>query len=97
MTHGHLVADIDPLKLAEHYKESPTLAEKFRFPDQKLNDLLSPATYGFTEADMDREFYINMPMQSTIAKKKPKWILRDIIEAYRAAYCGKIGIQFMHI
>ena len=58
MTHGHLLADIDPLKLKEHYKESPSLANKFRFPDQKLNDLLNPASYGFTEADMDREFSI---------------------------------------
>lgn len=26
MTHGHLVADIDPLQLKEHYKDSPSLA-----------------------------------------------------------------------
>ena len=97
MTHGHLCSDIDPLKLAEHYADSPTLAEKFRFPDQKLNDLLNPATYGFTEADMEREFYIHMPMQSTIVKRKPKWKLRDVLDAYKQAYCGKIGIQFMHI
>lgn len=88
MTHGHLCANIDPLKLAEHYRDSPTLAEKFRFPDQKLNDLLNPATYGFTEADMEREFYIHMPMQSTIVKRKPKWKLRDVLDAYKQAYCG---------
>ena len=58
MTHGHLVADIDPLKLKEVYKESPSLAKKFRFPDSKLLSLLEPSTYGFTEADMDREFNI---------------------------------------
>ena len=97
MTHGHLCADIDPLKLAEHYKDSPSLAEKFRFPDQNLNDLLNPASYGFTEADMEREFYIHMPMQSTIVKRKPKWKLRDVLDAYRQAYCGQVGIQFMHI
>lgn len=33
MTHGHLVADIDPLQLKEVYKDSPSLAKKFRFPD----------------------------------------------------------------
>jgi 2-oxoglutarate dehydrogenase complex dehydrogenase (E1) component-like enzyme len=58
MTHGHLVADIDPLKLKEHYADSPSLAKKFQFPDQQLLDLMDPAQYGFTEADMDREFMI---------------------------------------
>ena len=55
MTHGHLVADIDPLKLKEHYKESPSLAQKFRFPNEDLLQLLDPHHYGFTEADMDKE------------------------------------------
>ena len=58
MTHGHLVADIDPLNLKEHYKDSPSLAKKFHFPDEKLLSLLDPASYGFTEADMNREFHI---------------------------------------
>ena len=58
MTHGHLVADIDPLQLKQHYKDSPSLAKKFHFPDEKLLSLLDPATYGFTEADLDREFHI---------------------------------------
>ena len=49
MTHGHLVADIDPLKLREVYKDSPSLAKKFRFPDESLLSILDPAAYGFTE------------------------------------------------
>lgn len=49
MTHGHLVADIDPLKLKEVYKDSPSLAKKFRFPDEQLLSLLDPMSYGFTE------------------------------------------------
>ena len=67
MTHGHFLADIDPLKLKEHYKDSPSLGKKFRFPDERLRSLLDPATYGLTEADLDREFYIQMPFASTIA------------------------------
>ena len=58
MTHGHLVSDIDPLNLKDHYKDSPSLAKKFRFPDDRLLALLDPSSYGFTEADMDREFHI---------------------------------------
>ena len=66
MTQGHLVADIDPLKMKEVYKDSPTLSKKFRFPDAKLLSLLDPASYGFTEADMERDYSINMPFGSTI-------------------------------
>ena len=97
MTHGHLVADIDPLNLKEHYKDSPSLANKFRFPSADLLSLLDPAHYGFTEADMDREFSVKMPYNSTISQRKDKWKLRDLLQAYRDAYCGKIGVQFMHI
>ena len=97
MTHGHLVADIDPLKLKEVYRDSPSLSKKFRFPDDKLLSLLDPMSYGFSESDLDREFSIQMPFGSTIVQRKQKWVLRDLIEAYRQAYCGKVGVQFMHI
>jgi len=62
--------------------------------------MLDPAHYGFSEADMDREFSVSMtrmPYNSPIAARNRKWKLRDLIGAYREAYCGKIGIQFMHI
>ena len=49
MTHGHLVADVDPLRLREVYKDSPSLSKKFRFPDEKMLSILDPAAYGFTE------------------------------------------------
>lgn len=52
MTHGHYTANIDPLNLKDVYKDSPSLAQKFRFPDAKLLQLLDPHSYGFTEADM---------------------------------------------
>jgi 2-oxoglutarate dehydrogenase E1 component len=29
--------------------------------------------------------------------KKRNWKLRDLIEAYKKAYCGKIGVEYMHI
>ena len=61
MTHGHLVADIDPLKLREVYKDSPSLAKKFRFPDESLLSILDPAAYGFTEQDMDKEIHYSNP------------------------------------
>ena len=66
MTHGHLVADIDPLNLKEVYKDSPSLAKKFRFPDDDLLRLLDPSAYGFTKEDLEREFYYKSPYEGAI-------------------------------
>jgi len=49
MTHGHLLASIDPLELGKHYADTPSLLEKFRLPDQRLKKLIDPANYGFSE------------------------------------------------
>jgi 2-oxoglutarate dehydrogenase E1 component len=68
MTHGHLLADVDPLKLREVYKDSPSLAKKFRFPDESLYNIMDPAQYGFTEADMEKEFHYTNPYHGSILK-----------------------------
>jgi 2-oxoglutarate dehydrogenase complex dehydrogenase (E1) component-like enzyme len=34
MTHGHMVANIDPLNLAKTYAKFSTYAEKFKIPEQ---------------------------------------------------------------
>ena len=98
MTHGHLLASIDPLELAKHYADVPSLAEKFRFPDQRLKRLIDPANYGFSDQDLDKEFHINSIFTgSTILQKQKVWKLRDLLAAYHNAYCSNIGVEFMHI
>ncbi len=52
---------------------------------------ISPAYYGFTEADMDRPFTTN------IVPGKNRQTLREIIQHLRNTYCRYIGVQFMHI
>jgi len=52
---------------------------------------LDPKTYGFTEADMDRPIFIGNVMGLETAT------LRQILAQLRATYCGKIGVEFMHI
>jgi len=32
-----------------------------------------------------------------ILSKKTEWTLRELIESFKAAYCGDIGVEFMHI
>jgi 2-oxoglutarate dehydrogenase E1 component len=72
---GHLIADLDPLGL-EGEKHHPEL---------------DPVTYGFTDADWDRSFFINGVLGHDSAT------LRDILSILKDAYCARIGIEFMHI
>jgi len=72
---GHLHATLDPLGL----EERPPHAE------------LDPATYGFTEDDLDRPIFINYVLGLESAT------LREIVSILNATYCGNIGVEFMHI
>jgi 2-oxoglutarate dehydrogenase E1 component len=72
---GHLEADLDPLGL-EQRGHHPELDYR---------------TYGFTEADLDREIFIN----NLLGRERAT--LREIIALLRQTYCGRIGIEYMHI
>lgn len=52
---------------------------------------LDPETYGFSEKDMDRPIFIDMVLGHETAT------MREIISILRECYCGKIGVEFMHI
>ncbi len=72
---GHLEAQLDPLGL----QMPPPHPE------------LDPATYGFTEADMDRPIFIDHVLGLEVATP------RQILKVLRETYCGPIGVEFMHI
>ena len=72
---GHLEADLDPLNL--------------KVSGHHID--LDPKSYGFTEADMDRQIYVGKDFGIEIGT------LREIIAHLRASYCGYIGLEFMHI
>jgi len=97
MTHGHMLADTDPLQLYETYKHFPSYAQKFKIPQASLANLLDYRTYGFTEADLDREFYVDAPELAGLLGRKKNWKLRELIDSYSKAYCSKVGIEYMHI
>ena len=52
---------------------------------------LDPGFYGFTEADMDRPFSTRTIYGPDVST------LREILERMQRAYCGSIGVQYMHI
>ncbi len=72
---GHLIADLDPLRL-ESERHHPEL---------------DPATYGFTDSDFDRSFFIDGVLGQETAT------LRQILSILQQVYCTKIGVEFMHI
>ena len=72
---GHLEADLDPLGLEQ----------------RRTHPELDYRTYGFTEADLDREIFIN-----NVFGREPT-TLREIVADLRAIYCGRIGVEYMHI
>ena len=72
---GHLAADLDPLGIAP----------KGDHPE------LDPASYGFTEADMDRPIFIDNVLGLMHAS------MRQIIDIVKRTYCGTFALQYMHI
>ena len=72
---GHLLADLDPLGLATN-KQHPEL---------------DPKAYGFTDADLEREFFLD----NVLGLEKAT--LGRIVEILRQTYSAKIGVEFMHI
>jgi 2-oxoglutarate dehydrogenase E1 component len=52
---------------------------------------LDPATYGFGPADWDRPIYIG----NLMGLETPT--LRQIFSQVKATYCGKVGVEYMHI
>jgi len=63
---GHLVADLDPLRILEVYKDNKAIQQKYFVPSDNLKSRLDHKHYGFTEADLDREFHIELPHKSSI-------------------------------
>jgi 2-oxoglutarate dehydrogenase E1 component len=72
---GHLIARLDPLGLTGN-DHHPELDYK---------------TYGFTEADLDREFYLDYVLGLEKAS------LRKILEVLQRTYSSTVGIEFLHI
>lgn len=88
-TRGHEIADLDPLKINEAY-----IALGQKQPDSKA--LLSYKDYGFTDEDLDREFYIYDSGEG-FTSYNSKITLRSLVTRFEEVYCNKIGYQYMHL
>jgi len=75
---GHLSAQFDPLGLV----------------GKGYHKDLDYQTYGFTEDDLDREFYLDT--YSALAGRE-RATLREILQILNDTYCSSIGVEYMHI
>lgn len=73
---GHLHANLDPLGIAA--------------PVDDYNEL-SPAAYGFTEADYGRKIFIDKVLGLEYAT------IPEMLDILKRTYCSTIGVEFMHI
>ncbi len=72
---GHRMARLDPLGLTHHTSHAE----------------LDPASYGFSEADMDRPIFIDRVLGLETAT------MREILAMVKRTYCGTFALQYMHI
>lgn len=73
---GHLHANLDPLELTGL---------------REAHNELHPSTYGFTEADYDREIFLDHVLGLEYAT------IPQMLEILKRTYCSTLGVEFMHI
>lgn len=73
---GHLHANLDPLGIAS---------------EQEDHNELHPSNYGFTEADYDREIFLDNVLGLEFAT------IPRMLEILKRTYCSTLGVEFMHI
>jgi len=84
------------LKLSETYSQYSNLARIYK-KHTNLPKELDYRTYGFTEADLDREFFIDAVELGGIMKLKKNWTLRELINNLQKIYSSNLGFEYMHI
>ncbi|MCL4148165.1 UNVERIFIED_CONTAM: hypothetical protein GTU68_061659 [Idotea baltica] len=72
---GHLHANLDPLGLAE----------------ERDHEELHPSSYGFSEADYDRQIFLDHVLGLEFAT------IPEMLEILRRTYCSTMAVEFMHI
>lgn len=82
-TQGHLLANLDPLGLDVR-------------PGSRD---LDPATFGFSEADLDREIFVDdwKFASGFLDSDRKNYTIREIIDRLKDIYCGSIGYEYNYI
>jgi 2-oxoglutarate dehydrogenase complex dehydrogenase (E1) component-like enzyme len=91
-------AEVDPLNLREiSQSHRDLLRDNYTGPTNSVLHALDYRTYGFTQADLEREFYIDASEMGGFMAMKKTWKLKDLISSLEHAYCNKLAIEYAHI
>jgi len=82
---------LDPLNL-ESIEE-----KKKQFKEYEKLDTLDYRNYGFSEADLDRDFMIKTEFGMGFESQNRPFKLKEIIERLKKAYSSTIGIEFIYV
>jgi len=91
--HGHYVSHLDPLQIS---------SANIRMQEgDPMPAFLDHKTYGFSDQDLSRPFFmgaaaIGAASAGVLASARPQ-TLKEILDTLQEAYCGSIGVEFMHI
>ena len=53
--------------------------------------------YGFTQDDLQKEYYLDATDMGGFLGMKKTWKLQDLINNLEKAYCDKIAVEYSHI
>ncbi len=65
--------------------------DPLRLTKRDAHPELQPQTYGFTNADFDRPIFLDYVLGLETGT------IRQILDILQRTYCGRIGVEFMHI
>jgi 2-oxoglutarate dehydrogenase E1 component len=92
-TVGHEKANTDPLKLMEAYGNVMQIGKR-----KKLNkERLEYRFHGFSDDHLNHKYYVDSNYHRGFLSVKKDWVLKDLIQNLEKAYCGSIGVEYMHI
>ena len=97
MSSGHFKADLDPLNLKQAYKEYGAKVRTMTFDEDTHLEKMDYRSYAFSDAILDRKLHIDLEDWGGLLSTKKEWTLRELIDTLEKAYCGKIGVEYMHI
>ena len=86
---GHEMAKLDPLELQDQSQHGPHVPKHL--------NRLHHSYYGFSDKDLDREFYLDHPEQMGFLGQKKRWVLKDLIDGLKKSYCSSIGVEYLHL
>ncbi|CAI2374917.1 unnamed protein product [Moneuplotes crassus] len=92
-TVGHEKASLDPLELRKTYGNILQLGKRKRDNTERLDYRF----HGFTDDQLENEIFIDSNYQRGFLSQKKNWKLKDLIVSLEKAYCGSIGVEYMHM